>query len=143
MAEVVLRHHALIFGLDAQLAIDSAGTAADVGYGMDRRACDSLKRRGYDPGAHVGRQFEPTWLNERDLVVALDTVHVQWLHNHAPKGLAVARVQLLLSFAAERVQSGGPLGIPDPYFGDEQDFDSCLDLVEIGCEALLRELAAP
>ena len=141
MAEVVLRHQAGLFGMGALLAIDSAGTAADVGYGMDRRARDTLSRRGYDPGTHLGRQFEPAWLDERDLVVALDTVHLQWLNNHAPKGSFTARVQLLMSFAGEWVQSGNPLGVPDPYFGDEQDFESCLDLVEIGCEALLSELS--
>ena len=38
MAEVVLRHEASAIGLAGRLAIDSAGTAADVGFEIDRRA---------------------------------------------------------------------------------------------------------
>jgi protein-tyrosine phosphatase len=142
MAEVVLRHEASAAGLAGALTLDSAGTAADVGFNIDRRARRALERRGYGPVHHRGRQFQPAWLNERDLVVAMEKSHVRWLENRVPETGCQATVRLLLSYPTGRADEAGPLEIPDPWYGDEADFESCLDLVQAGCEALLGELAA-
>jgi len=142
MAEVVLRHEAARIGLADRLAVDSAGTAADVGFDIDRRARRALERRGYGPVSHRGRQFQPVWLNERDLVVAMEMSHVRWLEKRAPRAGRTAAVRLLLSYPTGRDGQGGSLEIPDPWYGDEAEFESCLDLVQAGCAALLGELAA-
>jgi len=142
MAEVVLRHEASAIGLAGRLAIDSAGTAADVGFEIDRRARRALERRGYGPLSHRGCQFQPAWLNERDLVVAMENSHVRWLENRASKTGRTARVRLLRSYPTGRAGQSGSLDIPDPWYGDEAEFESCLDLVQVGCVALLGELAA-
>ncbi len=142
MAEVILRHQASALGLAERLAVDSAGTAADVGFDIDRRARRALERRGYTPLGHRGRQFEPAWLSERDLVIAMEQSHLRWLESRAPKSAHTARVRLLLSYPTARARQGGSLDIPDPYFGDEAEFESCLDLVQTGCTALLGELRA-
>jgi protein-tyrosine phosphatase len=141
MAEVVLRHEASAMGLAGQLAVDSAGIAADVGFDIDRRARRALERRGYGPVSHRGRQLEPTWLDERDLVVVMEKSHLRWLVKRAPKSADTARVRLLLSYPTRRAGHGDSLEIPDPFFGGEAEFESCLDLVQTGCAALLGELA--
>jgi len=97
----------------------------------------ALERRGYTPLGHRGRQFEPAWLSERDLVIAMEQSHLRWLESRAPKSAHTARVRLLLSYPTARARQGGSLDIPDPYFGDEAEFESCLDLVQTGCTALL------
>jgi protein-tyrosine phosphatase len=140
MAEVVMRHEASAAGLAEALTLDSAGTAADVGFDIDRRARRALKRRGYGPVSHRGRQFQPAWLNERDLVIAMDKSHVRWLKSRAPRTGPHAPIRLLLSYPTGPADAG-PIEIPDPWYGDEADFESCLDLVEAGCTALLGELA--
>jgi protein-tyrosine phosphatase len=142
MAEVVLRHEASLLGLADQLGVDSAGTAGDIGFDIDRRARKALERRGYEPGTHRARQFKPSWLNERDLVVAMERSHLLWLNHHAPKPDCSARVRLLLSFLTNPVQSGSSLDIADPYFGGDPEFESCLDLIQLGCAGLLSELTA-
>ncbi|MFZ2057641.1 MAG: low molecular weight protein-tyrosine-phosphatase [Acidimicrobiales bacterium] len=142
MAEVVLRHQASALGLAERLAVDSAGTAADVGFDIDRRARRALEGRGYTLLRHRGRQFEPAWLSERDLVIAMEQSHLRWLESRAPKSAHTARVRLLLSYPTGGARHGGSLDIPDPYFGDEAEFESCLDLVQAGCTALLGELTA-
>jgi protein-tyrosine phosphatase len=157
MAEVVLRHEAAALGLAGRLEIDSAGTAAEVGMGLDRRARHALEQRGYAPHRHRARQFEAAWLAERELVIALDRGHLRWLRSRAPGAGDTERVHLLLSYAnrpphpgtgglsgperGETTDAGRSLDIPDPYFGDERQFESCLDLVQAGCAALLIELA--
>jgi len=139
MAEVVLRHEASALGVAENLQVDSAGTAADVGFGIDRRARRVLKRRGYEPDHHRARQFEISWFSERELVVALDSGHFRYLRSRTKKPADAERVRLLLSFPTG-ARDGVPLDIADPYFGDDQAFESCLDLVQEGCAGLLSEL---
>ena len=102
MAEVVLRQEASAVGLAEALAVDSAGIAADVGFDIDRRARRALERRGYGPVSHRGRQFEPAWLKQRDLVVAMEESQVRWLENRSPKTGRTAAVRLLLSYPTGR-----------------------------------------
>ncbi len=142
MAEVVLRHKASTAGLAEAMTVDSAGIAADVGFDIDRRARRALERRGYGPVSHRARQFEPAWLKQRDLVVAMENSQVRWLENRSPKTGRTAAVRLLLSYPTRRAGHLGSLEIPDPWQGDEAEFESCLDLVQAGCVALLDELAA-
>ena len=139
MAEVVLTQKASLIGLSHELAIDSAGIAADVGFDIDRRARRALERRGYEPVGRKARQFQPGWLNERDLVIAMDKSHVRWLEKRAPEG-ALADVRLLLSYPTDRSRRAGSEEITDPYYGDAAEFDSCLGLIQAGCTALLAEL---
>ena len=133
MAEVVLRHEASAVGLAEALAVDSAGTAADVGFDIDRRARRALERRGYGPVSHRARQFQPAWLNERDLVVAMDNSHVRWLENRAPKTGRTARGPAPSQLPDGSSRAPWLARDPDPWYGDEAEFESCLDLVQAGC----------
>jgi len=142
MAEVVLRHEAASLGLSELVVADSAGTAADVGFGIDRRARTALEGRGYVPHRHSARQFDPAWFPERELVIALDRGHLTRLRSQAPTPELAGRVRLLLSFPVGLADAGRSVEIPDPYFGKQRDFESCLDLVQTGCSALLNALAA-
>jgi protein-tyrosine phosphatase len=55
----------------------SAGTGDwHVGHPMEDRAAARLAPGGYDGTAHRARQFEPSWLANRDLVVALDAANL-------------------------------------------------------------------
>lgn len=142
MAEVVFSHKAAELGLSAQFVVDSAGIAGDVGFDMDRRARKALERRGYSPMSHRARQFEPDWLHERDLVLAMDRGHLRWLERMAANEPAPVRLELLLAFAKKREEKGASLEIADPYFKAERDFDSCLGLIEDACTGLVSELAS-
>jgi protein-tyrosine phosphatase len=142
MAEVVLRQEAQNRGLAERLIVESAGVAADVGFDIDRRAHKALGLRGYGPVSHRAQQFQPRWLNELDLVVAMDTSHMRWLERNSPRGPLRARTRLLLSYSTDSSQVESSMEVTDPYFGDAKDFESCLDLIESGCAAMLDELTA-
>ena len=141
MAEVVFSRKAAARGLAGRLAVDSAGTAAEVGFGIDRRAREVLEAHGYQPGEHRARQFDPAWLEELDLVIVMARGHERWIDNHAPRRGNRAVVRLLLSHLPGPAKPGASQEIPDPWYGDEREFGSCLRLIEAGCGALLDELA--
>ena len=45
-----------------------------------------------------------------------------------------SNVKLLMEF------TGKSRDVPDPYFGREEGFDSCVKLIEEGCEAFIKFL---
>jgi protein-tyrosine phosphatase len=139
MAEVVLRRLVDEAGLSGQVEVDSAGTGRwHVGEGADRRALRTLRAAGYDGSAHRARVFEPGWLADRDLVVALDRGHLRELHALAGDAGARDRVRLLRSFVDEPDRAAGaPLDVADPYYGDAADFTVVLEQVEEACRGLL------
>ena len=36
--------------------------------------------------------------------------------------------------------AGGAVDVPDPYYGEDDDFGTCLDMVESGCRGLVEDL---
>jgi protein-tyrosine phosphatase len=126
------------------LAISSAGTGGwHAGEPMDERARSALERRGYTDPGHRARAFESAWFDATDLVVCLDRGHQQTLVSLARKKAGDDRYEdrlvLLRSFDP---RAGGAVDVPDPYYGDDDQFDSCLDLVASGCRGLVTHLEA-
>jgi protein-tyrosine phosphatase len=150
IAEVVLRSMAADTRLEGggtladHLVVDSAGTGNwHAGEPMDPRARDALARAGYvDPG-HRARAFEAAWFDDLDLVVSLARNHQQTLVGLARRwaGGDDLRDRLVLLRAYDR-RAGGSVDVPDPYYGDESDFEACLMMVEAACGGLVAELTA-
>ncbi|MGH3579871.1 MAG: low molecular weight protein-tyrosine-phosphatase [Mycobacterium sp.] len=151
MADVVLGRLAL----DAPMAdgtvladhldISSAGTGGwHAGEPMDPRARAALERRGYADHGHQARPFETAWFASTDLIVCMDRGHQQTL-----LGLARARAgddrydDRLVMLRRFDTHAGGGIDVPDPYYGDEADFEACLSMVESGCRGLAGHLAGP
>jgi protein-tyrosine phosphatase len=143
MAEVAMRALAgtttLADGtvLGERLQITSAGTGPwHEGEPMDRRAAASLRRAGFAEHPHVAHQVSVKALRECDLVVALDRSHLQSLRSLCanPPNLV-----LLRSFDPT---AGAASDVPDPYYGDGSEFDSCLRMITAACCGLVSTLAA-
>jgi protein-tyrosine phosphatase len=148
MAEVVLR--ALAAGsmlsdgsaLGERLAVSSAGTTAwHAGEPINPRARTVLEARGYADHGHVAQAFDTGWFGTVDLVVCMDRGHRQTLAGLA-RGMAgddrhEEQLVLLRSFDE---RAGGSVDVPDPYNGDEIEFEACLDMVEAGCRGLAAHL---
>ncbi len=148
MADVVLRHLAAEARtadgsmLAEHLAVDSAGTSGwHLGEPMDPRARAALERRGYTDHGHRARSFDTAWFDSTDLVVCMDRGHRQTLaslaRSRAGDDRYDGRLVMLRRFDP---RSGGAVDVPDPYYGDAAEFESCLDLVESGCRGLTRYL---
>jgi protein-tyrosine phosphatase len=153
MAEVVLRDRFDAAGLGDEVLVDSTGVSdEEQGRPMDRRAVAVLEAHGYDlaalagpAGPHRARQVRASDLAARDLVLPMTVLHARSLRRLARSRDAVSdgRARLYRTFdpAAPQVDPDGPdgyrLDIDDPWYGDREDFESCLAQVEAGADGVV------
>ncbi len=128
--------------LAERLQVSSAGTSGwHVGEPMDPRAKAALEARGYRDRGHVARAFDTSWFGSTDLIVCMDRGHRQTLAGLARAASGDDRhEERLVMLRAFDSRAGGAVDVPDPYYGDEAEFEECLDLVEAACEGLLEHL---
>ena len=154
MAETVLRAKLAAAGLARETApavvVDSAGTGDwHVGDAMDPAARAALASRGHDGSAHRARQFQPSWLPRRDLILAMDARNLADLRRMAqtllpPGGTTLpsppgdaGRIRLF----SEVGGLSGTRDIPDPWGGGPDEFGHVLDLLGAAAPVIVARLA--
>jgi protein-tyrosine phosphatase len=139
MAETVLRAALDAAGLDGVVTVDSAGTGDwHIGDRMDPGARAALARRGYDGSAHRARQFQASWLADRDLILAMDARNLADLRRMAG-GRDSDRIRLFGEVGG--LSETGCGDIPDPWGGDAAEFGSVLDLLAGAAPVIAARLA--
>ncbi len=122
--------------LGAHLELRSVGTGPwHEGEPMHPLAAAALARAGYTENHHVAHQFKTADIGSIDLLVALDRRHLQTLRG---LGADPDRLVLLRSFDAA---AGAAVDVPDPYYGDDEVFDRCRDMIATSCAGLVTSLA--
>lgn len=90
-----------------EVVIESAGTAAMVGRGMDQRSAALTVRFGGDPRSHVARQLDERILDGADLVLAMAREHREAVVSMSPslarRAFTIIEIERLI--AAERFSS--------------------------------------
>jgi protein-tyrosine phosphatase len=120
-----------------RLIVTSAGTGPwHEGEPMDPRTGAALRRAGYPDHPHVAHQISVPTLKTANLVVALDRRHQQTLRS---LGTDPAHLFLLRAFDPS---AGAASDVPDPYYGDDAEFDDCLQMIANGCRGLVTALAS-
>jgi protein-tyrosine phosphatase len=129
-------------GLGNQVAVESFGTAGyHVGETVDPRAEAALRRRGWTAAGHLARQLTIDDVKAADLLLCADRSNLDAVERIAASGQDdVSKVRLLRSFDPHR--GSGDDEVPDPWGGDDRDFDQALASIERSCRGLLEELAA-
>jgi protein-tyrosine phosphatase len=139
MAEGVLRARIAEAGMAGAVRLDSAGTGDwHVGEAMYPQARAALARRGHDGSGHRARQFQVSWLPERDLILAMDARNLAALRRMAGPDDR-DRVRLFGEVGGLGEIGGGE--IPDPYGGNEADFGYVLDLLDAAAPVIAARLA--
>lgn len=138
MAEVVARAQLAKAGLGDAVVVDSAGTGDwHIGDKMNSGARAQLARGGYDGEVHRARQYEPSWLAERDLVLAMDHSNLKNLKSFARTDHGDSdRIRL---FGDVTGLDGAD--VPDPYGGSPDEFARVRALLESAMPALVTQLA--
>ncbi|MET7882566.1 low molecular weight protein-tyrosine-phosphatase [Streptomyces avermitilis] len=134
MAESVFRAQIAEAGLDGLVEVSSAGTDGwHEGDGADPRTVAVLEANGYESG-HAARQFQASWFSHLDLVIALDSGHLKALRRLAAAPAHAEKVRLLRSY--DPAADADP-DVPDPYYGQMDGFEECLEMVEAASPGLL------
>lgn len=105
-----------------------------IGEAPDRRTIATAKKHGIIMDDLRARQVQAADYNDFDLILAMDKGHERELRHFAPKS-HTAEIALFLRYAGHpQVQE-----VPDPYYGDQEDFDYVLKLIEAGVANMLNK----
>lgn len=136
MAEGLFRHKVKEAGLQHQILTDSCGTSGHYAReNPDPRMQRTARGRGIDISDLVARQLRRTDLDQFDLIIAMDRSNEKGIHQLGKGRATVKRMR-------EWDENGGGPDVPDPWFGDQQGFEECFDLLDRCTTRLLEEVKA-
>ncbi len=135
-AEGVLRQMLAARAPHLKVDIDSAGTADyHVGRAPDPRSQRAAMRRGIDLSGLRARQVAAEDFERFDLILAMDRQNLRALEALRPRA-SKARLKLFMEYA----ERPGCVELPDPYCGDDEDFELVLDLAAAASRGLIEAL---
>jgi protein-tyrosine phosphatase len=135
LAEIVFSHLVDQENLQSSIFVDSAGTADyHEGQTVDPRTIKTAKRHGLTI-THRARQIQPQDFKNFDLIIALDSSNYRNLKAQAKS--FQSKIHLFREW-----DSCGNGDIPDPYYGDEGDFETVFHLCERSGQGLLHHVKA-
>ena len=124
-------------GVADRFEIDSAGLyGGHAGDLPDSRMRAHARRRGLEL-THRSRQVRESDFDRFDIIVAMDDSNYDRLRAMAPTPEDEGKVVKMADFFTQHPWADC---VPDPYYDGAQGFENALDLIEDGCETLLRSL---
>lgn len=135
MAEVVLKHFVDANpSLRSCVEVTSAGTANwHVGSPMDERARRALDRAGFNGEGSLAAFASRAYLDDQDIVIGMTREHI----HEVKKRLSNSTTEVIL--LRNLIEPGENLDLFDPYYGDDVEFDECLEVVRRGGRRLTSE----
>ena len=117
-----------------------------VGDLPDYRMRSTGMKRGYTFN-HRARQIELNDFARFDYIIGMDVENMntlrrmkkQFMNSDEGKGQECAELLCLADFLKHHQ---GQTTVPDPYYGQQRDFEFALDLIEDACGELFRQLLA-
>jgi protein-tyrosine phosphatase len=117
--------------------VDSAGTAAyHIGNPPDHRMIQTAKENGIDISGLRARQFTSQDYEDFDRIYVMDQSNYKNVLALANSNADRQKVSLFLDHLYPNEQ----LEVPDPYYGNQSDFDAVFTLVNEATEALISDL---
>jgi protein-tyrosine phosphatase len=121
-------------GLADRVEVDSAGTGGwHAGDLPDSRMRRHAAERGYELDSRA-RQVKSSDFDEFDLILVMDRQNLRDIKDFVRKPTDLRNVKLFCEFVNDRSETE----VPDPYYGGDEGFETVLDLVENGCEGIVR-----
>jgi protein-tyrosine phosphatase len=122
-------------GLEDRFTLDSAGTH---GWHEGEPADPRARRVGESHGAPVtsiAREVGAADFAAFDLILAMDRGHVRELRRRCPPA-DLGKIRLMRDFDTP----GSDPDVPDPYYGDLEDFEQVYEILSVCCRNLMRSL---
>lgn len=132
-AEEVFRHTVAEAGRADEFELDSAGLI-DYHQGelADPRMRSHAARRGYKL-THRSRPVVAADFSRFDLIIGMDAANLRGLRALARTEAEEKKIRLMADYLIEHADTH----VPDPYYGDADDFEHVLDLLEDASRGLL------
>jgi len=125
-------------GLTDQFEIESAGTIGfHVGEAPDSRMQAAMRARKI-PIIGRSRQLKAQDLEDYDYILAMDLDNLRGAESLIQEDGSHAKIQLFSEYCTQFSERE----VPDPYYGGDRGFEHVLDMIEDGCEQLLKTLQA-
>ncbi len=121
-----------------EVSVSSAGTRATAGVPASPLSVLAASRRGADLSAHRSRPLDPELLRGADLVLAMTQEQLRVLRTEGGRELSVGLVTDFLPPAHDHHGRA----VPDPFGGDEAEYEAVADLLDDCVAPLLDWLAA-
>jgi len=126
VAADVLRQKIIQQGLGDRVEVESAATHDfNVGESADIRAQKHAMRRGYDIAKFRARLIEAVDFDRFDLILAMDEGNLLTLRLLCPPK-HLSKLHYFTACCEDRV----PQDVPDPFYGESDDFEFMLEIVE-------------
>jgi len=137
-AEAVLRQKLEAIHLKAvSVTVDSAGIGSwHIGQLPDRRMRRTGERHGYDICSRA-RQVKHADLEHFTYVIGMDRENIADLKGMARNDDERRKIMCAADFMTRHPQHKT---VPDPYYGNESDFELALELIEDACDGIIERL---
>ena len=117
--------------------VDSAGTAAyHIGESPDHRSIKIAKKYGIDLTNQRARQFRSEDFLKFDLIYAMDKKNYQNICSLAKDDAEIKKVRMIL----KEMNSPSNNSVPDPYYGDDDGFETVYQMLNEVCELIAKRL---
>ena len=135
-AEIVFTKKMRDAELSHAFSCDSAGTHNyHPGKSPEKRMAAVLMKRGY-PIMGTARHFQAADFDNFDLILPMDADNLANLEKVIRSGADRAKIKSFTSFCTRHE---GITEVPDPYYGGAEGFELVADLIEDGCDGILRD----
>lgn len=136
-AEGIMKQLADQRGVGHRFYIESAGIGHwHVGQLPDPRMRHHGARHGYDFNSRA-QQFGADDFDRFDFIIGMDKENIHDLQRKARNDNDRKKILLMADYL--RHHPGQPT-VPDPYYGNDSDFELVIELLEDACEGLLEEM---
>ncbi len=136
-AEGIMRHLVELRGVEHLFSIDSAGIGNwHAGQLPDHRMRRHGERHGYHFNHHA-RQICRDDFARFDMLIGMDGENLHSMAVLAPDKKSRDKIVDISLYLRHHPEFRT---VPDPYYGNDQDFETVIELLEDACEGLLDEL---
>ena len=134
MAEAIFNKLIEENGLSHIIASDSAGTASyHIGSKADERTIKVCEDNNVSI-THSARKFDSNDFDEFDYIIAMDKSNKANIL--LVPGIQIHKVHLMCDFIPNKSISE----VPDPYYGNQKDFEMVFDLLNDATKQLLKQI---
>jgi protein-tyrosine phosphatase len=136
LAEAIFKDKISKRGLNHLVEADSCGTANyHVGDSPDHRTIANARKNGIIID-HVGQQLREEHLTDYDFILAMDASNYQNILRLNGSAMHKKKISLMRSFDATRDDDA----VPDPYYGDERDFQRVFEILDGSVDSFIQFL---